>query len=113
MVEKVQKKKNSQKDQKRVIIVDNTEESRPGFTAWKVTGNRFVLPSYYKILDPIGSGAYGIVVAAQNTLEQDPNNLVAIKKINKPFEHKIFAKRTLRELKIMRLLDHENILKIK
>ncbi len=47
-----------------MIVVDSTEESRPGFTAWKVTGNRFVLPSYYKILDPIGNGAYGIVVAA-------------------------------------------------
>ena len=38
--------------------------------------------------------------------------MVAIKKIEKAFEHKIFSLRTLRELKIMRLLDHENVLSI-
>jgi len=39
--------------------------------------------------------------------------LVAIKKIEKAFEHKVFTLRTLRELKIMRLLNHENVLSIK
>jgi serine/threonine protein kinase len=38
---------------------------------------------------------------------------VAIKKIDKAFEHKVFALRTLRELKIMRLLDHSNVLSVK
>lgn len=38
---------------------------------------------------------------------------MAIKKIERAFEHKVFAQRTLRELKIMRLLEHENILSIK
>jgi serine/threonine protein kinase len=40
-------------------------------------------------------------------------SFVAIKKIERAFEHKVFAQRTLRELKIMRLLEHENILSIK
>lgn len=36
---------------------------------------------------------------------------VAIKKVNKVFERKILAKRTLRELKLLRhFLDHENVL---
>jgi serine/threonine protein kinase len=35
---------------------------------------------------------------------------VAIKKIEKAFEHAIFTKRTLRELKILRLLAHENVI---
>ena len=39
--------------------------------------------------------------------------MVAIKKIEKAFEHKIFSLRTLRELKIMRLLDHEQADSIK
>lgn len=39
--------------------------------------------------------------------------MVAIKKIEKAFEHKVFTLRTLRELKIMRLLNHENVLSIK
>ena len=39
--------------------------------------------------------------------------MTAIKKIEKAFDHKVFALRTLRELKIMRLMDHENVLSIK
>ena len=62
----------------------------------------------------MGSGAYGVVVAAKDTsIEDEENNLVAIKKIERAFEHTIFTLRTLRELKIMRLLQHENIIGIK
>ena len=76
-------------------------------------GSRFELPDHYEVIDPIGSGAYGVVVAAKDTKENSENNLVAIKKIEKAFEHKIFALRTLRELKIMRLLNHDNVLSVK
>jgi serine/threonine protein kinase len=81
--------------------------------AYKVLGSRFELPENFDIIDPVGSGAYGVVVAAKDKDEQEPNNLVAIKKIEKAFEHKIFALRTLRELKIMRLLNHDNVLSVK
>ena len=82
---------------------------------FKVLGSRFELPVKYDIIDPVGSGAYGVVVAAKDTTleEENGNNLVAIKKIEKAFEHKVFTLRTLRELKIMRLLNHENVLSIK
>ena len=76
----------------------------------------FVVDKRYEIIDMIGSGAYGLVVAAKDHGEQDENGqpkLVAIKKMVKVFEHKIYALRTLREMKIQRLLDaHENILGI-
>jgi serine/threonine protein kinase len=51
------------------------------------------------------------VIAAKDTLSKEKNgeNLVAVKKIEKAFEHRIFTKRTLRELKIMRLCNHENV----
>jgi len=52
-------------------------------------------------------------VAAKDATDTSDNNLVAIKKIEKAFEHKVFTLRTLRELKIMRLLNHENVLSIK
>lgn len=68
---------------------------------WKVTTiskQRFEIYDKYEIIDvsnfssnSVGQGAYGIVVAAK-----DKDELVAIKKIDKAFEHKIFAKRTLR-----------------
>ena len=67
----------------------------------------------------IGYGAYGIVVAAKDTSMPDggkegaESNLVAIKKIVKAFEHRVFSLRTYRELKIQRLLEHENVLGIK
>lgn len=61
----------------------------------------------------VGQGAYGIVVAARDKTNKNEDNVVAIKKIEKAFEHKIFTKRTLRELKILRLLQHENVLYFK
>ena len=63
----------------------------------------FIVDERYEIIDMIGSGAYGIVCAAKDHSDKDENNepkLVAIKKIIKAFEHRIFALRTLRELKI-------------
>lgn len=74
-------------------------------------GHRFKMDKRYEIIDTVGQGAYGIVVAAHDKQEND--ELIAIKKIEKAFEHKIFTKRTLRELKILRRLHHENIINIK
>ena len=68
-----------------------------------VCGTQFEIDTRYEILDPMGQGAYGIVVAAKDLeVEEDEeeNNLVAIKKIERAFEHKVFMQRTLRELKI-------------
>jgi serine/threonine protein kinase len=76
-----------------------------------VMGTRFEIDKKYEIIDPIGSGAYGVVVAAKDN--SNNGELMAIKKIEKAFEHKIFTLRTLRELKIMRLLQHENVLSIR
>lgn len=45
--------------------------------------------------------------------KENEDELLAIKKIEKAFEHKIFTIRTIRELKILRALNHENILNIK
>lgn len=66
-----------------------------------VCGTRFDVDKRYEIVDPMGQGAYGVVVAARDLESEDPdNNLVAIKKIERAFEHKVFMQRTLRELKI-------------
>ena len=58
----------------------------------------------------MGQGAYGVVVAAHD--KQQDSQLIAIKKIEKAFEHKVFTKRTLRELKILRNIFHENVISI-
>jgi len=51
-------------------------------------------------------------VAAKDKSASLDQSLVAIKKIQKAFEHKLFTKRTLRELKILRLLKHYNVASI-
>lgn len=82
--------------------------------AYKVLGSRFDIPDNFDIIEPVGSGAYGVVVAAKDKNAGDTvDSLTAIKKIEKAFEHKVFALRTLRELKIMRLLSHDNVLSVK
>jgi serine/threonine protein kinase len=81
------------------------QSSTADTNTYMVLGSKFEVEKRYEIIDPVGSGAYGVVVAAKDLEAEDQeNNLVAIKKIEKAFEHKVFAQRTLRELKIMRLL---------
>ncbi|XP_057540310.1 mitogen-activated protein kinase 19-like isoform X2 [Amaranthus tricolor] len=64
----------------------------------------------YKILEVIGKGSYGVVCAAVDT---HTGEKVAIKKINDIFEHISDAIRILREVKLLRLLRHPDIVEIK
>lgn len=42
-------------------------------------------------------------------MNKETNEEVAIKKIGNAFDNRIDAKRTLREIKLLRHLDHENV----
>ncbi|KAL6975564.1 Mitogen-activated protein kinase 19 [Sarracenia purpurea var. burkii] len=64
----------------------------------------------YKIIEVIGKGSYGVVCAAIDTRTGEK---VAIKKINDIFEHISDAIRILREVKLLRLLRHPDIVDIK
>ena len=64
----------------------------------------------YSALATIGSGAYGVVCAA---LDKKTKEKVAIKKIPNAMEMSVIAKRTFREIKILRHFKHENIVGIK
>ncbi|OWM64033.1 mitogen-activated protein kinase 9-like [Punica granatum] len=66
--------------------------------------------SQYKIQEVIGKGSYGIVASAIDT---HTGEMVAIKKINDVFEHVSDAMRILREIKLLRLLRHPDIVEIK
>mmetsp|Transcript_17578 Transcript_17578/g.8284 ORF Transcript_17578/g.8284 Transcript_17578/m.8284 type:complete len:117 (-) Transcript_17578:94-444(-) len=74
-----------------------------------VLGTLFDVDKRFDIVKPIGTGAYGLVCEAYDKVT---DTRVAIKKIERAFEHSTFTKRTLRELKILRLLNHENIMSI-
>ncbi|KAF5732485.1 mitogen-activated protein kinase 20 [Tripterygium wilfordii] len=64
----------------------------------------------YKIQEVIGKGSYGVVCSAIDTRTGEK---VAIKKIHDIFEHISDAARILREIKLLRLLRHPDIVEIK
>ncbi|KAJ1459111.1 kinase-like domain-containing protein [Pelagophyceae sp. CCMP2097] len=74
---------------------------------YNVMGVRFDVDVRYSVLDVVGQGAYGVVCAAHDELT---GQAVAIKKISNAFEHVTYTKRTLREVRLLRLLQHENII---
>jgi serine/threonine protein kinase len=75
------------------------EINSPSMHTFPVSGSgTFTIDSHYTLLRPIGSGAYGVVISAQDTREKGAK--VAIKKIPKAFQDEIDAKRILREIKV-------------
>ncbi|KAG6497975.1 hypothetical protein ZIOFF_045881 [Zingiber officinale] len=81
------------------------------FIQYNIFENIFEVTAKYKPpIIPIGKGAYGIVCSALNS---QTGEQVAIKKIANAFDNKIDAKRTLREIKLLRHMDHENIVTIR
>lgn len=102
-------------------------------TGCTVFGVEFNVGDNYEVLSPIGQGAYGVVVAARvNKPQQTTFNRLGINRflgeasdddqeLNEPEEVAIkkiefkklstgMLRRTLRELKILRILQHENLL---
>lgn len=77
------------------------------FVRTQIFGTVFEITSRYTNLSPIGMGAFGLVCAATDTLT---GQQVAIKKIMKPFSTPVLAKRTYRELKLLKHLRHENLI---
>ncbi|KAH9284157.1 Mitogen-activated protein kinase 11 [Echinococcus granulosus] len=76
------------------------------FVPVEFNGLCWTLPDRYSDLTSVGSGAFGVVCSAKDNLLQ---RMVAIKRIDKPFDTLEDAKRTYRELAIMAHMDHENV----
>ncbi|XP_052196952.1 mitogen-activated protein kinase 7-like [Diospyros lotus] len=70
----------------------------------------FEIDTKYVPIKPLGRGAYGVVCSSIN---RETNEKVAIKKINNVFENRVDALRTLRELKLLRHVRHENVIALK
>ncbi|PKU61906.1 Mitogen-activated protein kinase 3 [Dendrobium catenatum] len=82
-------------------------EGKHYYSMWRTL---FEIDTKYVPIKPIGRGAYGIVCSSIN---RETNEKVAIKKINNVFDNRIDALRTLRELKLLRHLRHENVIALK
>ena len=65
----------------------------------------------YEILERLGKGTFGEVCAARDLkLRED----VAVKRISDAFASYVCAKRTLREVRLLRLLDrHDNLIEMR
>merc|ERR1719284_518106 len=64
----------------------------------------------YDVQGVVGEGAYGVVLRCKN---KDSGETVAIKKFKESEEDEVVRKTTLREVKILRMLKHENIVQLK
>ncbi|KAM0028016.1 putative mitogen-activated protein kinase CMGC-MAPK family [Helianthus debilis subsp. tardiflorus] len=65
---------------------------------------------YGELQEVVGKGSYGVVGSATDT---QTGEKVAIKKINDVFEHVSDATRILREIKLLRLLKHPDVVEIR
>lgn len=64
----------------------------------------------YEVLGIVGEGAYGVVLKCRN---KETTEIVAIKKFKESDDDEVLRKTTLREVKILRMLRHNNIVSLK
>ncbi|XP_065185369.1 mitogen-activated protein kinase 14B-like [Sycon ciliatum] len=78
-----------------------------GYYCVELNKTAWIVPVRYQQLNPLGSGAYGQVVSAHDATLKRP---VAIKKLARPFQTHVHAKRTYRELRLLTHMRHENVI---
>lgn len=81
--------------------------ARRGFYRQEVTKTAWEVRAVYQDLQPVGSGAYGAVCSA---VDSRTGAKVAIKKLYRPFQSELFAKRAYRELRLLKHMRHENVI---
>jgi serine/threonine protein kinase len=80
-----------------------------GKKIYKIRGVTFEVDTNYEVIKAIGFGAYGLVCSAKDL---ETKEYVAIKKIPKIFDDLVDGKRVLREMKLLRMLRHPQIVKL-
>uniref|UniRef100_A0A3B3T4Q1 mitogen-activated protein kinase n=1 Tax=Paramormyrops kingsleyae TaxID=1676925 RepID=A0A3B3T4Q1_9TELE len=80
---------------------------KPGFYRQEIQKTTWDVPERYAALRAVGSGAYGTVCCA---VDQNTKEKVAIKKLYRPFQSLILAKRAYRELRLLRHIQHDNVI---
>ncbi|CAE7230146.1 MMK1 [Symbiodinium natans] len=83
---------------------------RTSRTNWAQDGKSiFRVPDHVELVKKVGSGAYGCVASFQ---DKKTGEKFAVKKITNAFNDLVDGKRILREVKLLRQLDHDNIIRI-
>ncbi|XP_053742349.1 mitogen-activated protein kinase 12 [Synchiropus splendidus] len=80
---------------------------RPGYYRQDVNKTSWEVPERYRDLRQVGTGAYGTVCSA---VDSRTGTKVAIKKLYRPFQSELFAKRSYRELRLLKHMKHENVI---
>ncbi|XP_044144094.1 mitogen-activated protein kinase 14 isoform X4 [Bufo gargarizans] len=84
-----------------------SSNSHSGFYRQELNKTLWEVPVRYQNLNPVGSGAYGSVCSSYDT---NTEQRVAVKKLSRPFQSIIHAKRTYRELRLLKHMKHENVI---
>jgi p38 MAP kinase len=90
-----------------VVMANNQNNIPLGFYRETINHSDWTIPSRYTELQTVGSGAYGSVCSAR---DQKIDWSVAVKKLSRPFYSDIHAKRTYRELRLLKHFRHENVI---
>ncbi|KAG7320208.1 hypothetical protein KOW79_016061 [Hemibagrus wyckioides] len=80
---------------------------RTGFYRQEINKTVWDVPERYRDLIQVGTGAYGTVCCA---IDRKTGIRVAIKKLQRPFQSRLFAKRAYRELRLVKHMKHENVI---
>ena len=84
---------------------------KDNFVQFTLKSTTWDVPQRYQNLSVIGSGAYGRVCNADDTTSVSKEAAapkVVIKKLARPFKTAFDAKRTYRELRMLKHMHHEN-----
>lgn len=92
---------------KRPVVLN---PSRPNLTDINLTLAGLRNVDIYEIISQIGEGSYGQVYKAK---EKKTNNFVALKKVRLEHESEGFPITAIREIKILRQLNHKNVVCLK
>lgn len=92
-----------------MAVFEPQPAAKPGFYQVVLSENETIweVPSKYQNLAHIGTGAFGDVCSAFDT---EFNTKVALKKLSRPFQSGTHAKRAYREIKLLKMIDHENVI---
>ena len=90
------------------VVMTSSDRLCPTYS-FKAGKETFTIDKRYSLIRTVGSGAYGVVISASDSLK---NRNVAIKMVARAFNDEIDAKRILREIKLLKHFNHENIVSI-
>ncbi|KAI2792307.1 Mitogen-activated protein kinase HOG1 [Penicillium oxalicum] len=96
-----------------IMSMDHSPATSRGlahFQKKEIMGTLFETTERYQQIQPVGMGVTGLVCSAR---DQIGHQTVAVKKLPEPFKTANVAKHMYREIKLLKNLQHENIIHLK